>query len=99
MSPAVETVAYKLTEEERDEVRRIDNSLKSNYVLTYIFLTYKRRKAEYTSVLRKLRDEVSLNFIQFIIFFKDEFRSRKRQRIVSDTDNFENKNFDNFNFI
>jgi hypothetical protein len=61
--PAVKSVAYKLTEKERDETKRIDNSLKSNYVLIYIFLTYKRRKTEYASALRELRDEIPLNFI------------------------------------
>jgi hypothetical protein len=51
------------------------------------------------SVLRKLRDEVPLNFTRFIIFSKNEFRPRKRRRIVSDTNNFENKKFDDSNFI
>jgi hypothetical protein len=99
MFPAIESVAYELTEEERDEIRRIDDSFKSNYVLVYILLIYKRRKAEYASVLRELRGEVPLNFIQFIIFSEDESRPRKRRRIVSDTDNFENKNFDDSDFV
>jgi hypothetical protein len=60
---AVEIVAYELTEKERNEIRKINDSLKSNYVLIYVFLIYKRRKAEYASVLRELRDEISLDFI------------------------------------
>jgi hypothetical protein len=98
MFPAVETVAYELTEKEKNEIKRIDNSFKSNYVLAYIFLIYKRRKAEYANVLRELRDKIPLNFIQFF-FSEDESRSRKRRRIVSDTNNFENKNFDDSDFI
>jgi hypothetical protein len=77
MFPAVETVAYELTEKERDKIRRIGDSLKSNYVLIYILLIYKRRKTEYASVLRKLRGKVPLDFIQFIIFSENKFRSRK----------------------
>jgi hypothetical protein len=61
--PAVETIAYELTEKEKDKIRKINNSLKSNYVLIYILLIYKRRKAEYANALRKLRDEIPLNFI------------------------------------
>jgi hypothetical protein len=49
--PAIETIAYKLTEKERNKARRIDDSFKNNYVLAYIFLIYKKRKAEYASVL------------------------------------------------
>jgi hypothetical protein len=63
ISLAVETIAYKLTEEKRNKIRRIDNSFKSNYVLVYILLIYKRRKTEYASVLRELRDKIPLNFI------------------------------------
>jgi hypothetical protein len=63
ISTSVETIAYKLIEKERNEARRINDSLKNNYVLTYIFLIYKRRKAEYANVLRELRDEIPLNFI------------------------------------
>jgi hypothetical protein len=63
MLPAVESVTYELTEKEKNKIRRIDNSFKSNYVLAYIFLTYKRRKIEYTSVLRELRNEIPLGFI------------------------------------
>jgi hypothetical protein len=91
--------AYELTEGKRKKARRIDNSLKSNYVLTYIFLTHKRRKAEYANVLRELRNEIPLNFIKFIIFSEDEFRSKKYRRIVSNINNFENKNFDDSNFV
>jgi hypothetical protein len=71
---------YELTEEEekKNKIRRIGDSLKSNYVLIYIFLIYKRCKVEYASVLRKLRDKIPLDFIQFIIFFEDEFRPKKR---------------------
>jgi hypothetical protein len=97
--PAVESITYELTEEERDETKRINNSLESNYVLIYIFLIHKRCKVEYASVLRELRDEISLNFIQFIIFSEDEFRPRKRRRIASDTDNSENENFDDSDFV
>jgi hypothetical protein len=97
--PAVESIAYKLTKEERNEIKRINNSLKSNYVLTYIFLIYKKRKAEYTNILRKLRNEIPLNFTQFIIFSEDESRPRKRQRIANNTNNSENKDFDDFNFV
>jgi hypothetical protein len=61
--PAVKTIAYELTEKERNKIRRIDNSLKNNYVLAYILLIYKKCKAEYASALRKLRDEILLNFI------------------------------------
>jgi hypothetical protein len=63
MPSAVETVTYKLTEEEKDKIKRINNSFESNYVLVYIFLIYKRRKAEYANVLRELRNEIPLNFI------------------------------------
>jgi hypothetical protein len=77
----------------------MNNSLKSNYILIYVFLIYKRCKAEYTNVLREMRNEISLNFIQFIIFSKNEFRSRKYRRIANNTNNSENKNFDNFNFV
>jgi hypothetical protein len=97
--PAVETVAYKLTKEKRDKARRISDSLKNNYVLAYIFLTHKRRKTEYTSALRELRDKIPLNFIQFTIFLENESRSKKRRRIISDTNNFENKDFDDFDFV
>jgi hypothetical protein len=62
ISPAVETVAYELTEKEKNKAKKINNSLESNYVLAYIFLTYKRRKAEYTSVLRELHNKIPLNF-------------------------------------
>jgi hypothetical protein len=48
--PAVETVAYKLTKKEKDKIRKINNSFKSNYVLVYTFLIHKRRKAEYANV-------------------------------------------------
>jgi hypothetical protein len=63
ISPAIETVAYELTKEKRNEIKRISDSLENNYVLIYIFLIHKRRKAEYTSVLRELRDEIPLDFI------------------------------------
>jgi hypothetical protein len=99
ISPAVKSIAYKLTEEKRDEARRINDSLESNYVLIYALLIHKKRKTEYASVLRELRDEVPLGFIQFIVFSEDEFRPRKRQRIVSDTDNSENKDFDDSDFV
>jgi hypothetical protein len=62
ISPAIKTVAYKLTEKKNLKIKKINNSLESNYVLTYIFLTYKRYKVEYTNVLRKLRNEIPLNF-------------------------------------
>jgi hypothetical protein len=97
--PAIETVAYKLTEEERNEIKKIGDSFKSNYVLTYIFLIYKRRKAKYASVLRELRNKIPLDFIQFTILSKDEFYSKKRRRIVSNTDNSEDKNFDDSDFV
>jgi hypothetical protein len=61
--PAIKTVAYKLTKKKKNEIRRINNSFESNYVLAYIFLTHKRRKAEYTSALRELRNEIPLDFI------------------------------------
>jgi hypothetical protein len=99
MSPTIKTVAYKLTEEERNKIRKINNSFKSNYVLAYIFLIHKRRKAEYINVLRELRNKIPLNFTQFTILSKDESRSKKRQRIVNNTDNFENKNFDDSDFV
>jgi hypothetical protein len=97
--PAVKTIAYKLIEKERDEARKIGNLLESNYILAYILLTHKRRKAEYASALRELRGEVPLNFIQFTILSEDESRPRKRRRIASDTNNSENENFDDFNFV
>jgi hypothetical protein len=68
-------------------------------VLAYIFLIYKRRKAEYVSALRELRGEISLNFTQFTIFLKDESRPRKRRQIVSDINNSEDENFDDSNFV
>jgi hypothetical protein len=95
----VKTVAYELTEKEKDKIRRINNSLKNNYVLTHILFIYKRRKAEYASVLRKLRNEIPLNFIQFIILSENESRSRKRQRIVNNTNDFENENFAESDFV
>jgi hypothetical protein len=61
--PVVETVTYKLTEKEKIKIKKINNSFKSNYVLTYTFFTYKRRKAEYISLLGELRDKIPLNFI------------------------------------
>jgi hypothetical protein len=61
--PAIETVAYKLTKKEKNKARKINDSLKNNYLLTYTLLTYKRRKAEYTNVLRELRNKILLNFI------------------------------------
>jgi hypothetical protein len=63
MFPAIETVAYELTEEEKNETKRISDSFENNYVLAYIFLIYKRRKAKYANVLRKLRNEIPLDFI------------------------------------
>jgi uncharacterized membrane protein len=99
ISPAVKTVAYKLTEKERNKIKKINNSLKNNYVLTYILLTYKRRKTEYMSVLRELRNKIPLSFTQFTILLENESRPRKRRRIASDTNNSENKDFDNSNFI
>jgi hypothetical protein len=99
MLSAVKTIAYKLTEEERNKAKKINDSLKSNYVLAYILLTYKKRKAKYASALRELRGEIPLNFIQFIILSEDESRPRKRRRIASDTDNSENKNFDDSDFV
>jgi hypothetical protein len=92
-------VAYELTKKERDKIRRINNSLENNYVLIYIFLIHKRRKIEYASVLRELRDKIPLNFIQFAIFSEDEFYPRKRRRIVNNINNSENKNFDDSNFV
>jgi hypothetical protein len=77
----------------------MNNSLKRNYILIYVFLIYKRCKAEYTNVLREMRNEISLNFIQFIIFSENEFRPKKYRRIINNINNFENKNFDDFNFI
>jgi hypothetical protein len=59
----IKTVAYKLTEKEKYEIRKIDNSLENNYVLVYILPIYKRRKAEYASVLRELHNKIPLNFI------------------------------------
>jgi hypothetical protein len=99
MPPAVETIAYKLTEEERNEARRISNSLESNYVLAHALLTHKRRKAEYTSALRELRGEIPLNFTQFTVFPEDEPRPRKRRRIASDTNDSEDKDFDYSDFV
>jgi hypothetical protein len=61
--PAVETIAYELTKKEKNDIKKIDGLFKSNYVLIYTFLTYKRRKIEYTSVLRELRNKVPLSFI------------------------------------
>jgi hypothetical protein len=92
-------ITYKLTKKEKDKVRRINNSLKSNYVLAYVLLIYKKRKIKYASALRELRDKILLNFIQFIIFSEDESRPKKCRRIVSNTNNSENENFDNFNFV
>jgi hypothetical protein len=92
-------IAYELTEKEKIKIKKINDSVESNYVLIYIFLIYKRRKAEYASVLRELRDEIPLNFIQFIILPKNESRPRKCRRIVSDINNSENENFDDSNFI
>jgi hypothetical protein len=63
ISPAVKPVAYELTEEEKNKIRKINNSLKNNYVLIYIFLIHKRRKTEYANVLWELRDKIPLNFI------------------------------------
>jgi hypothetical protein len=45
------------------DARRIDDSFKNNDVLIYIFLIYKRRKTEYTSAFRELRNKIPLNFI------------------------------------
>jgi hypothetical protein len=81
------------------KLKKIDNIFKSNYVLTYVLLTYKRRKTEYANVLRELRNKIPQNFTQFTIFFEDESRSKKRRRIISDTNNSENKNFDEFDFV
>jgi hypothetical protein len=63
MPPAIKTVAYELTKKERNKAKRINNSLKNNYVLAYALLIHKKRKTEYTSVLREQRDEVPLGFI------------------------------------
>jgi hypothetical protein len=99
MPPAVESVAYKLTKKERDKIRRISDSFENNYVLAYAFLTYKKRKTKYASALRELRNKIPLGFTQFTILSEDEFRPKKRRRNVSDTNNSENKNFDDSNFI
>jgi hypothetical protein len=46
-----------------------------------------------------LRDKIPLDFIQFTIFFKNEPRPRKYQRIASDTNDSEDKDFDDSDFI
>jgi hypothetical protein len=46
-----------------------------------------------------LRNEIPLNFIQFIIFSEDESRSRKRRRIANDINNSEDKDFDDSDFV
>jgi hypothetical protein len=74
--PAVKTIAYELIKKEKNIIRRIEDSLKNNYVLIYIFLIYKRRKAEYTNALRELRNEIPLNFMQFTVFPEDECQER-----------------------
>jgi hypothetical protein len=75
------------------------NSYHAVPAITYIFLIYKRRKTEYTNVLRKLRDKIPLNFIQFTVLPKNESRPKKYRRIVSDTNNSENKHFDDSDFV
>jgi hypothetical protein len=72
--PAIKTIAYKLTEKERIKIKRSNDSFKNNYVLIYIFLIHKKRKTEYMSALRELRNKIPLNFIQFTIFSDDKSR-------------------------
>jgi hypothetical protein len=45
-----------------------------------------------------LRNKVPLNFIQFTIFSEKEFRPKKRRQIISNTNDSEDKDFDDFNF-
>jgi hypothetical protein len=49
--------------------------------------------------LRELRNKIPLNFTQFIILPENESRPKKRQRIVNNTNNSEDKDFDDFNFV